>query len=208
VRLRVSTEVEPAVFAEASLRALGARVVRHVHKGWFTAEVDSDRLEELRRLPGVLETHVVPSCDDRLDQLPPDLTWRVLAEHDCHGLVGFRLEAGEAGGRVLALRLVASVHQTCFLRAHRTAAMDIAVCRPDPAVPGGLRVLQRHSDGLRDQSVAGMHDWKAGETRQITMWVGHLPPGEAVVEAGLLDGWIRVRGRPVPCTFRAAVRLG
>ena len=208
MRLIVSTEVEPAVFDEGELAEIGARVIHHVHKGWFSAECDAERVRDVRRCKGVLSTLIVSACDDRMDQLPAGTKWGALAEADCHALVGFQLEAGTAGGRTVAIRLRAQVRQNCFVRSHRTSGMDIVLYRPDPGVPGGRRVIARHSDGLRDRTDAGMHNWKAGDSRQIAMWVGHLPAGAYMVEAGLVDGWIRVGGPLLPFTFSAEVGLG
>ena len=208
MRLVVSTEVEPAVFDEAELAEVGARVIRHVHMGWFSADCEADRVGDLRRLKGVLSTLVIQACDERLDQLPEDLRWKPLGEADCHGLLGFRLEAGTVHGRTVALRLRADVRQACFVRSHLTSGMDIVLSRADPGAPGGRRVAARHSEGLRDRTGNGMQNWKEGENRQITMWVGHLPAGRYTVEAGLVDGWIRVGGPLVPFTFEAEVELG
>ncbi len=204
----VGTEVEPAVFDEGELAEIGARVVHHVHKGWFSAECDAGRLNDLRRLKGVLATLVINACDERLEQLPPKLGWSPLAEADCHERIAFRLEAGVSGGRTVALRLRAEVREACFVRSHLTSGMDIVLDRPDPAAPGGRRVTARHSDGLRDRTDAGMHNWKVGENRQITMWVGHLPAGRYTVETGLVGGWVRVGAKLVPFTFGAEVSLG
>jgi hypothetical protein len=209
LRLRVSTEVEPAVFDEAELGRLEAHVVHRVHKGWISVEIDPGRLEELRRARGVRDTLAVVACEDRLDQLPPDTAWSTLATADAHGLVDFTLEAGASGGRVVVLRLTAVARETCLVRSHLTDAIDIAVYRAGTdARPGGPRPLARHSDGLRDRSAAGSHDWKAGTTCTIAMWVGHLSPGECAAEAGFLDGLIRVKTKLLPFTFRAPFRLG
>ncbi len=208
MELRVSTEVEPAVFEEAALADVGARVVHHVHTGWVSVEVDAARLEELRHCRGVVAILPVPSCDDRLDRLPGDLTWEALAEGNAFDQVAMRLEVGRVGGRAAALRLSAEALQLCFVRCHRTTGLDMVVSRPDLRAAGGRAVLARHSDGLRDHSRAGMHDWPAGTKRSIVMWVGHLPPGPASVEAGFTGGWIRVQGRPRPFTFTAELALG
>lgn len=208
MRLIVSTEVEPAVFDEAELAQVGARVVHHVHKGWFSAECDGERIGDLRRLKGVVSTLVVTACDERTDQIPPGAHWDPLAEADAHGLIGFRLEACGADHRTVALRLRAEVRQSCFVRSHHTSGMDIVLHRTQPGAPRDGQVAARHSDGLRDRTDAGMHNWKVGESRQITMWVGHLPAGPYTVHAGLVDGWIRVAGALVPFTFPAQVSLG
>jgi len=208
VQLRVSTEVEPAVFDEAALQGVGARVLRHVHTGWLTVQLDPARLPELRRLRGVLDTLAVTACEDRLGELPPDTQWRVLGEGDAHGLLACSLEAGASGGRTVVLRLTATARQMCFVRSHRTSGLDLAVWRTDPAARGGRRLLARHADGLRDRSKAGMHDWASGRSTEIAMWVAHLPPGGAVVEAGLGQGAIRVQGRLLPFAFTAPLTLG
>ncbi len=200
MRLRVSTEVEPTAFDEAALATVDARVLQRVHIGWLTVDVPAARLGELRHLRGVVDTLAVAACDDRLDQLPADTVWRPLAEGDAHALAAFALEAGSSGGRVVALRLTARVQQSCFLRAHRTSGLDITVSGADG------RPVSRHSTGLRDRSVAGAHEWKAGETHAITLWVGHLPAGRYAVTAGV-DGWLRVAGRPTPFALAAEVTL-
>lgn len=204
LRLRVSTELEPAVFDEAVLPALGARIVHRVHIGWITLEMDPDLVPELRLQPGVQEALIVTACDDRLDQLPRDLQWRELVAADCHGLLDWRLEAGLAGHRVVALRQTAHAKETCFLRSHRTDAMDLVVSGDGPSSSG---VAVRHSDGVRDRTLAGMHNWKQGAEHAVTMWVGHLPAGPYRVQGGV-DGWIRVKGRPTPWTLETTVRLG
>ncbi len=201
MRLRVSAEVEPTVFDEGALAAVDGRVLQRVHIGWLAVDVPAEHLAQLRRLPGVVETLVVAACDDRLEQLPADTTWKPLAEGDAHGLATFRLEAGSSGGRTMALRLAAQVHQTCFVRAHRTSGMDITL-----RDASGQPVL-RHSTGLRDRSVSGAHEWKADESHAITMWIAHLPPGRYGVTAGV-DGWLRVEGRPTPFELRAEATVG
>ena len=205
MRLRVNVEIEPAVFEEGALAGVGAEIVRRANIAWFTVEAEAGRLDALRALPGVISTLALPSCDDRLHELPADLAWEAIGAGDAHGLVAMRLEAGRSAGRVVALRLGAEVRALCFVRCHRTAGMDLAVYRPGA---GARRPLARHSDGLRDQSRAGMHDWPAGTRRVLCMWVGHLPPGPAEAEAGFADGWIRVQGRPEPFSFTAPFQLG
>ena len=207
MRLQVSTEVEPAVFDAAVIPALGARIVHRVHIGWLSLDLEADRLEDLRTQRGVTGTLAVVACDDRLDQLPEATQWHPLAEGDCHALLAFRIEAGSADGRVVALRQSAEVQEKCFVRSHKTAAMDLTLSVPDPAAQDGQRVVVRHSDGLRDGSAAGMHDWKAGESHSIVMWVGHLPAGDYAVTGGV-DGWVRVKTKLVPWTLPAKVRLG
>ena len=201
MRLRVSTEVEPTAFDEGALTTVDARVLQRVNIGWLTVDVPAARLGDLRHLRGVVDTLAVAACDDRLDQLPADTTWRPMADGDAHGLATFALEAGSSGGQVVAVRLTARVHQACFLRSHRTSGLDITL-----RDPSGRTVL-RHSSGLRDRSVAGVHEWKAGDTHAITLWVGHLPPGRYAVTAGV-DGWLRVAGRPTPFALQAEATLG
>ena len=208
MQLLVSTEVEPGVFDEAVLEDVGGHVSHRVHLGWLTVECEADRVGDLGRQRGVVATLPLPACDDRLDQLPPGLAWAPLADADAAKLVAFRLETGRIAGRIQVLRLTATALQPCFVRCHRTAAIDMAVVRRSATAPGGRVVLARHSDGLRDESAAGMHDWPAGTVRSIVMWVGHLPPGEAVVESGFPGGWIRVAGRPVPFAFTSPLILG
>ncbi len=207
LRLRVSTEVEPGVFDESVLEAIGARVVHRVHKGWLSLELEADRLPDLRHQRGVVDTLTVVACDDHADQLAADLDWRGLASGDCHGLIDFRIEAGVGAAGAVALRQTAIAKTKCFLRSHRTTAMDLVLWVPDARVPGGRRVVARHSDGLRDRSVAGMHDWKADQTQTITMWVGHLPAGDYGVVGGV-DGTVRVQTKLLPYVLEARVRLG
>jgi len=207
LRLQVSTEVEPAVFDESVIAGIGARVLQRVHKGWLSLDLEADRLGELRRQTGVVDTLALVACDDRLDQLPSDLAWRDLASGDCHGLIDFRIEAGLVAGRAVALRQTAVAKAKCFLRSHRTSAMDLTLWVPDAQVPGGRRPVVRHSDGLRDKSVAGMHDWRQGESRTVTMWVGHLPAGVYGVVGGV-DGWVRVKTQLLPWVLEAEVHLG
>lgn len=207
LRLRVSTEVEPAVFDEAELASVGGRILQRVHKGWLSLDLEPERLGQLTGLRGVLDTLLVVACDDRLDLLPAGLEWRELAVGDCHGLVDFRIEQGVAGGRVVALRQTATAKAKVFLRSHRTEAMDLTLWMADGTVPGGRRVVVRHSDGLRDHSVGGMHDWKPGDVWTITMWVGHLPAGTYGLLGGV-DGLVRVKTKLEPWTLAAEVRLG
>ena len=196
MELRVSTEVEPAVFDEAQLEGAGARVVRHVQPAWMSVVVDSARLPELAGIRGVLDVLPVVACEDRLDQLPEGTAWEVVAEGGEPKLLDLRLEAARHNGVVVALRLTATAQDICFVRSHRTDAVDIEVWRDD-------RRVVAHSDGLRDRSTAGMHNWTKGESRQIAMWVGHLPTGQAHVRAGVVGGWLRVAGKPKACLLEA-----
>lgn len=205
LQLQVSLEVDPTVFQEDGLRQAGATLVRRHHKGWLSVRVPADRLQDLRALPGVESAAPVLACEDRLGELQPPPEWRTLAQAACDGVLQARLEVGQVGGRPVLLRQTLETTDRCFVRSHRTAAQDIAVLAR--AADGATRVLCRHSDGLRDLSVRGMHDWKAGETHAAAMWVGHLPPGEYAVRAGV-DGWVRVKGRPVPFVYESALRLG
>ena len=202
VELRVSTEVEPGVFDEAGLQEVGARVLRHVQPGWISVGIDANRVEDLHRVPGVLDTMTVVACEDRLDQLPAGAAWEPLGQGEC-GDLALTLEAARQDGAVVALRLTAEAREILFIRSHQTDAVDIALSRPDRSAPEGRRVVVAHSDGLRDWSGAGMHNWKAGERHQIVMWVGHLPAGDYHVRAGVLEGWVRVKGRPTPCVLEA-----
>ncbi len=201
MELRVSTEVEPAVFDEAQLEGVGARVVRHVQPAWISVAIDSARLPELARVRGVLDILPVLACEDRLDQLPEGTVWEKVAEGGQKDLLGLELEVARHGGAVVALRLTAVAHAICFVRAHRTDGVDIELWQDDPQVAGGRRRIVAHSDGLRDRSTAGMHNWTADERRQIAMWVGHLPKGRYRVRAGVVDGWLRVAGRPQACVL-------
>ncbi len=202
MHLRVSTEVQPAVFKEEELSVVDARVLQWVHKGWLSVEVDAERLADLRGLRGVENTLTVTACDDRLDQLPADLQWQEVASGDCHGLIDFRIEGGRtSSGRMVAVRQTAVARGKCFLRSHRTQAMDMALY----ALPG-RSLVARHSTGLRDGSVAGMHDWKQEETHTITMWVGHVPPGAYAVVGGV-DGWVRVKTKLLPWHLEANLNL-
>lgn len=201
MELRVSTEVEPALFDEAQLEGVGAHVVRHVQPAWISVAVDSAHVAELARIRGVLDILPVLACEDRLDQLPAGTTWEPLAKGGEAGLLELVLEAARHGDAVVALRLTATALDVCFLRAHRTDGVDIELGQPDPGAPGGWRHVAAHSDGLRDRSNAGMHNWTRGERRQIAMWVGLLPRGAYHVRAGIVDGWLRVAGRPRPCVL-------
>ncbi len=201
MELRVGTEVEPAVFDEGQLEGAGARVVRHVQPAWISVAIDSARLQELARLRGVLDIQPIVACEDRLDQLPEGTNWEKVAEGGQKDLLDLELEAARHGGAVVALRLTAVARDVCFVRAHRTGAVDIELWREDAHAPGGRQRIAAHSDGLRDRSNAGMHNWTAGERRQIAMWVGHLPRDRYQVRAGVVDGWLRVAGRPQPCVL-------
>jgi hypothetical protein len=199
--LRASVEVDPGLFREESLAEVGAAVIQRHHIGWFSVRVDPDALEALRRLPGVESVFPVLACEDRLDELAPPPEWRELAAAECGELLAARLEVGTWRGRIAFLRQTIEVRADAFLRSHRTDAQDIVVRRGrGPGAP----VVCRHSDGLRDRSIAGMHHWKAGERHVAAMWIGHLPPGAYEVEAGV-DGWVRVRARPMPFAYRAAL---
>jgi hypothetical protein len=200
VELRVSLEVDPGVFDAEELSAIGARIVQYHHMGWLSLRVDPDRLEALRRLPGVQDASPVWACEEELADLAPAPEWSELARAECADLLAARLELGRWNGRTAFLRQTLEVRQKCFVRSHRTDAQDIVVLAQDAR--GGERVVCRHSDGLRDRSAAGMHDLEQGDTLTAAMWIGHLAPGAYRVQAGI-DGWVRVRTRPTPFTYAA-----
>jgi hypothetical protein len=202
MELQVSVEVDPGVFDEGRLREVPARVLQYHHKGWFSALADPARLHALRALPGVLSAEPVLACEDRLASVEPPPEWETIAADTCDAVLRGTLEAGRSAGRVVLLRQTLEATDKCFLRSHRTHAQDVAVY-----AAGAPRPVCRYSDGLRDRSQAGMHDWKAGEVHSVAMWVGHLPPGTYRVRGGV-DGWVRVRGRPTPFVLEGEVRLG
>ena len=205
MKLRVSMEVDPGVFDESELGRVGAFVAQRHHIGWLSLRVDADRLADLRGLPGVVDVSAVLACDEELVDLSPAPEWSELAAAACGELLRARLEAGRWQGRVALLRQTLEARQKCFARSHRTDAQDIVVLARGAG--GSERVVCRRSDGLRDLSVAGMHDMEAGETHVAAMWVGHLPAGPYRVRAGI-DGWVRVKGRPTPFSYEADVALG
>lgn len=205
MRLQVGLDVDPGVFDAHSLPGVGAEIIQYHHMGWLSVHVDAERMEELTALPGVESFAPVLSCADQLDTLVPSPEWTELVAAEFEGLLRGRLEAGRSGGRVCVLRQTIEVEAKCFVRSHRTDGQDIVVGTRDAA--GGWRPVCRQSDGLRDRSLAGMHDWLPGQSRVVAMWVGHLPAGEYIVRGGI-DGLVRVTSHLVPFLYESPLVLG
>ncbi len=204
--LRVGVEIEPAVFREEDLAQAGAEIMAHVQMGYVRVRADAARLPDLLGLRGVVSLVPVVACEDRLEHLPRDAVWTPLLSGGCQDMLSLDVDAARFAGGTAILRLTARVQALTFVRSHRTAALDLELWAPE--APGRWRRVLAHSDGLRDQSLAGQHEWKPGEEHVVAMWVGHLERGAYRLRAGVLSGgWIRVKGRPQPCLLEGEVRL-